>query len=64
LKRDIITITTREKKTSTMPSQAALLIGNITHARKDWESLSSILVLKVRNSLQMQAAQFHRMTFH
>lgn len=29
-----------------MPSQAALLIGGITHARKDWESLSSILTLK------------------
>lgn len=31
-----------------MPSQAALLIGDITHARKEWESLSSILTLKVR----------------
>ncbi|KAJ5682652.1 hypothetical protein N7462_005817 [Penicillium macrosclerotiorum] len=29
-----------------MPSQAALLIGGITHARKEWESLSSILTLK------------------
>ncbi|KAJ5544407.1 hypothetical protein N7513_006971 [Penicillium frequentans] len=29
-----------------MPSQAALLIGAITHARKEWESLSSILSLK------------------
>ncbi|KAJ5314395.1 uncharacterized protein N7443_001279 [Penicillium atrosanguineum] len=29
-----------------MPSQAALLIGGITHARKEWESLSSILSLK------------------
>ncbi|KAJ5937665.1 2-hydroxyacid dehydrogenase [Penicillium verhagenii] len=29
-----------------MPSQAALLIGAITHARKEWESLSSILNLK------------------
>ncbi|KAJ5987569.1 hypothetical protein N7451_011934 [Penicillium sp. IBT 35674x] len=29
-----------------MPSQAALLIGAITHARKEWESLSSILTLK------------------
>lgn len=32
-----------------MPSQAALLIGDITHARKEWESLSSILTLKVRH---------------
>lgn len=30
-----------------MPSQAALLIGGISHARKEWESLSSILTLKV-----------------
>ncbi|KAJ5391492.1 2-hydroxyacid dehydrogenase [Penicillium cosmopolitanum] len=29
-----------------MPSQAALLIGEITHARKEWESLSSLLALK------------------
>ncbi|CEO59266.1 Putative Hydroxyisocaproate dehydrogenase [Penicillium brasilianum] len=29
-----------------MPSQAALLIGGITHARKEWEALSSILTLK------------------
>ncbi|KAJ5658798.1 uncharacterized protein N7484_002447 [Penicillium longicatenatum] len=29
-----------------MPSQAALLIGAITHARTEWESLSSILNLK------------------
>ncbi|KAJ5224582.1 uncharacterized protein N7469_008085 [Penicillium citrinum] len=29
-----------------MPSQAALLIGGISHARKEWESLSSILTLK------------------
>lgn len=28
-----------------MPS--ALLIGDITHARKEWEALSSILTLKV-----------------
>lgn len=27
-------------------SQAALLIGDITHARKEWEDLSSILTLK------------------
>lgn len=32
-----------------MPSQAALLIGAITHARKEWESLSSVLNLKVRH---------------
>lgn len=31
----------------TMPSQAALLIGSITHARKEWEAFSSILTLKV-----------------
>ena len=30
-----------------MPSQAALLIGGITHARKEWEDLSSILNLRV-----------------
>ncbi|KAL1963546.1 hypothetical protein VTN77DRAFT_7991 [Rasamsonia byssochlamydoides] len=29
-----------------MPSQAALLIGSITHARKEWEAFSSILTLK------------------
>ncbi|KAJ5744492.1 hypothetical protein N7533_009362 [Penicillium manginii] len=29
-----------------MSSQAALLIGEITHARKEWESLSSLLTLK------------------
>ncbi|KAJ6116987.1 2-hydroxyacid dehydrogenase [Penicillium capsulatum] len=29
-----------------MPIQAALLIGAITHAREEWESLSSILTLK------------------
>ncbi|OJJ45644.1 hypothetical protein ASPZODRAFT_143530 [Penicilliopsis zonata CBS 506.65] len=29
-----------------MPAQAALLIGDITHARKEWEELSSILTLK------------------
>ncbi|KAJ5167197.1 2-hydroxyacid dehydrogenase [Penicillium canariense] len=29
-----------------MPTQAALLIGGITHARKEWEALSSILTLK------------------
>ncbi|OQE24695.1 hypothetical protein PENSTE_c007G05923 [Penicillium steckii] len=29
-----------------MPSQAALLIGGISHARKEWESLSSLLTLK------------------
>ena len=32
-----------------MPS--ALLIGDIVHARKEWESLSSILTLKVRRPL-------------
>lgn len=31
-----------------MPAQAALLIGDIDHARKAWEDLSSILTLKVR----------------
>lgn len=30
-----------------MSSRAALLIGKITHARKEWESLSSLLQLKV-----------------
>jgi D-3-phosphoglycerate dehydrogenase len=30
-----------------MPSQAALLIGDITHARPEWEQLSSLLTLKV-----------------
>ena len=30
-----------------MLSQAALLIGKITHARKEWEELSSIVQLKV-----------------
>jgi hypothetical protein len=30
-----------------MSAQAALLIGGITHARKEWEALSSILTLKV-----------------
>ncbi|KAJ5450505.1 2-hydroxyacid dehydrogenase [Penicillium daleae] len=29
-----------------MSAQAALLIGGITHARKEWEALSSILTLK------------------
>ncbi|KAL2220789.1 putative NAD-dependent D-isomer specific 2-hydroxyacid dehydrogenase [Thermoascus aurantiacus ATCC 26904] len=29
-----------------MPSQAALLIGTITHARKEWEAFSSVLTLK------------------
>ncbi|QKX62016.1 uncharacterized protein TRUGW13939_09172 [Talaromyces rugulosus] len=29
-----------------MPSQAALLIGDITHARPEWEQLSSLLTLK------------------
>lgn len=28
-------------------SQSALLIGEITHARKEWESISSLLSLKV-----------------
>lgn len=32
-----------------MSSRAALLIGKITHARKEWEALSSILTLKVRS---------------
>jgi hypothetical protein len=31
-----------------MSNRAALLIGKITHARKEWESLSSLLQLKVR----------------
>lgn len=35
------------RRITTMPSQAALLIGNITHSRKEWEALSSILTLKV-----------------
>jgi hypothetical protein len=30
-----------------MTQQAALLIGKITHARKDWEALSKIVQLKV-----------------
>lgn len=30
-----------------MPSQAALLIGEITHARPEWEQLSFTLTLKV-----------------
>jgi hypothetical protein len=30
-------------------SQSALLIGEITHARKEWESISSLLTLKVRD---------------
>ena len=30
-----------------MSNRAALLIGKITHARKEWESLSSLLQLKV-----------------
>lgn len=32
---------------TTMPSQAALLIGDITHARPEWEQFSSFLTLKV-----------------
>ena len=28
-------------------ARSALLIGNITHARKEWEELSSLLELKV-----------------
>jgi len=32
-----------------MSNRAALLIGKITHARKEWESLSSLLQLKVRS---------------
>lgn len=31
-----------------MSNRVALLIGKITHARKEWESLSSLLQLKVR----------------
>lgn len=30
-------------------SKGALLIGGISHARKDWEALSSLLQLKVGN---------------
>jgi hypothetical protein len=30
-----------------MPSQAALLVGNIVHCRKQWEAFSSIVMLKV-----------------
>jgi D-3-phosphoglycerate dehydrogenase len=36
---------------------AALLIGDITHARKEWEELSSILTLKVDNSRNMRASR-------
>ena len=32
-----------------MQSQAALLIGDITHARKEWEDFASFLTLKVRS---------------
>ncbi|KAH8699001.1 putative hydroxyisocaproate dehydrogenase [Talaromyces proteolyticus] len=35
-----------QSQPATMPSQAALLIGEITHARPEWEQLSSILTLK------------------
>ncbi|EEA25445.1 hypothetical protein TMatcc_006329 [Talaromyces marneffei ATCC 18224] len=34
------------RQLATMPSQAALLIGEITHARPEWEQLSSTLTLK------------------
>jgi hypothetical protein len=37
--------TPRPSNSDIMPS--ALLIGEITHARKEWEELSSILTLKV-----------------
>ena len=35
------------RQLAAMPSQAALLIGEITHARPEWEQLSSTLTLKV-----------------
>lgn len=31
-----------------MPSQAALLIGDIVHARAEWEALSTLVTLKVQ----------------
>lgn len=34
-----------------MPAQAALLIGPIVHAQREWEGLSSILTLKVRTHI-------------
>lgn len=39
-----------------MPSQAALLIGDIVHARAEWEALSSLVTLKVqtRGSIAMK----------
>jgi hypothetical protein len=30
-----------------MPSRAILLIGNLDHCRQEWESLSSLVTLKV-----------------
>ncbi|KKA17460.1 hypothetical protein T310_8640, partial [Rasamsonia emersonii CBS 393.64] len=43
------------RRFTTMPSQAALLIGKITHARKEWEALSSILTLKVGDKTAIPA---------
>ena len=43
-----------------MPSQAALLIGEITHARAEWESLSSFLVLKVNWPIAYQSYQVRK----
>jgi hypothetical protein len=43
-----------------MSSQAALLIGEITHARAEWESLSSLLVLKVNLPIAYQSYQVQK----
>jgi glyoxylate reductase len=40
-----------------MSNRAALLIGKITHARKEWEAISSLVQLKVHNSLAL--LEFH-----
>jgi hypothetical protein len=35
------------RRAGTMTQQAALLIGKIAHARKEWEALAKIAELKV-----------------
>jgi hypothetical protein len=44
-----------------MQTQAALLIGDITHARKEWEDFASVLTLKVRtNRIYLFSTEFER----
>jgi hypothetical protein len=45
-KRNVQTTAHLPRKMSS--SKAALLIGGITHSRKEWEALSSVAALKVR----------------